>query len=90
MEVSLKGTFTLAVRREFKNKDDNYDTDFIDFKVFGEKAKNAAKYTGKGQMVLVEGWLETGAFDDTQGIRRKYAVVNAEYIEYLEKKKDNA
>lgn len=83
------GAFTMAVQREYKNSQGEYDTDYVDVKVFADKAKNAAKYTGKGLKVLVEGKLKTGAYDDSQGIRRKYAEVIADRIEYLEKKKDN-
>ena len=46
---------TLACTRNFKNKEGNYDTDFISCTVFDQIASNTCEYCSKGDIVGVKG-----------------------------------
>ena len=50
---------TLAVPRSFKNMDGIYDTDFINFRVFDNIAKNTSEYCHKGDIIGVKGRIQS-------------------------------
>ena len=49
-----RGYINVAVDRNFKNKDGEYDTDFLSFSVFGKTAEFAGKYFKKGSAIQVQ------------------------------------
>lgn len=53
-----KGFITLAVSRSYKNKNGEYDTDFIPVTIFNGIAENTKAYCKKGDMVGVRGKIE--------------------------------
>lgn len=57
------GKFTIAVNRDFKNKDGKYDADFINCVAFDKRAETLANYVKKGQEVLLRGSWRTGSYD---------------------------
>lgn len=62
--------FTIAVNRNFKNKDGQYEADFINciaFKAIGEFIN---KYFLKGQMIAVSGRIQTRNYEDKDGNKR--------------------
>lgn len=48
---------TIAVRRDFKNKNGEYDTDFFNFTIWGAQAEYIDKYANKGDRVIICGKL---------------------------------
>lgn len=50
--------FTLAVERNYKNKDGDRETDFIDIVAWRNLGKTCANHLGKGRMVAVSGRLQ--------------------------------
>ena len=48
---------TIAVRRDFKNKDGEYDSDFFNFSVWGAQAEFLANFASKGDKILICGKL---------------------------------
>lgn len=81
--------FTLAVPQEYLTGGER-GTDFIDIKAWENLARSCQKSTGKGLKVMVRGSLHTGSYDDSQGIRRKSAEVVADWVEFCERKKEDA
>lgn len=59
--------FSIAVNRSYKNKDGNYDADFIKCFAFGKNAENIEKYFHKGSPITVEGEWRTGRYKDKEG-----------------------
>ena len=57
------GTYTLAVQRDFKNNDGEYDADFIRCKAFGKRGEFVEKYLHKGMKILVAGRLQSGSYE---------------------------
>ncbi len=50
--------FTLAVERNFKNKQGERDVDYIDIVTWRKLAETCAQHLGKGRMVAVDGRLQ--------------------------------
>jgi single-strand DNA-binding protein len=81
-------SFTLAVDRQFANRQGEREADFIDIVVWQKLAETCANYLGKGRLVAVEGRLQLRSYDDKQGIRRKVAEVVANDVRFLDSAKD--
>lgn len=59
----------IAVQRNFKNKDGERESDFINVVAFGKTAELLNQYFGKGQQVALEGRIQTGSYDREDGTR---------------------
>lgn len=59
--------FTVAVERNFKNGNGEYDTDFISCVAWRESAEFINRYFGKGKMIAVEGQLRSRTYEDKNG-----------------------
>ena len=81
--------FTLAVERDFKDRDGNKRTDFIDCVAWRSTADFVGKYVNKGQLVCVSGSLQTRTYEDKDGNKRKAVEVVAENVYFCEKKEKN-
>lgn len=75
--------FTLAVNRNFKNQDGEYDADFIPITVWRGQAENCAKHLAKGRLVAVAGRIQTGSYDK-DGQRHYTTEVVADEVSFLE------
>ncbi len=53
-------TFSIAVDRDFKGKDGERETDFIDVVAWRQTAEFVSKHFTKGRMAVVEGRLQIG------------------------------
>lgn len=62
---------TIAVSRDFKNNEGNYETDFINFSCFGVTADFLAKYTHKGDRVELVGSWNTRRYTDKDNVEHK-------------------
>lgn len=59
--------FNIAVTRNFKNKDGEYDSDFISCFATGRTAEFISKFFNKGDMIAVCGSIRTGSYTNTEG-----------------------
>lgn len=76
-------TFTLAVDRPTKHGEEK-KADFPRITVFGRQAENCEKYLSKGKKVAVQGRIQTGSYQNSQGQTVYTTDVIAERIEFLE------
>ena len=81
--------YSLAVDRRFKNKDGEYDTDFINIVAFGKSAEFASKYFAKGTKVVITGRIQTGSYTNKDGQKVYTTDVVAEDQEFAESKKSS-
>ena len=79
-------SFALAVERDFKGKNGEKETDFIDCTAWREKAEFASKYFSKGSMAVVSGRLQMKSWTDKDGDKRTGAEVVVENIYFGESK----
>ena len=82
-------SFTVAVNRNFKNKEGVIEADFINISIFGKQADNVHKYCFKGSQVGIEGRIQTRSYDAEDGSKRYVTEVIADNVEFLGSKKDN-
>lgn len=95
-DIDLKSTasgksvvqFTLAVNRDYKNAEGNYDADFIPCVAFEQRAGVISKYVHKGDRLGVFGSIRTRTFDKQDGSKGYATEVIVEGFEFLESKKD--
>lgn len=81
-------SFTVAVRRGYKNTDGGYDTDFINCVAWRQTAEFIGKYFKKGQAIAIKGVLQTRTWEDTEGKKRFVTEVKADEADFLGAKKD--
>lgn len=81
-------SFALAVDEDYKNKNGERDTDFIDCQIWRGGAEFAQKYFRKGSMAVVEGRLKVRDWKDKDGAKRRSTYVNVEQLRFGESKKD--
>ena len=84
------GQFTLAVNRNFKNQNGEYDADFINCVIWGKLAENFANWTKKGNLVGITGRIQTRNYENQQGQRVYVTEVVAESFQLLEKRDNSA
>jgi len=77
-------TNTIAVDRDFKNKNGEYETDFINIEVFGKTAEFASNYIEKGNLVAVNGSLRIDKYEK-DGNTVYYTKVNVSTIQNIGK-----
>ncbi|MFP7699531.1 MAG: single-stranded DNA-binding protein [Candidatus Phytoplasma pyri] len=81
--------FSLAVSRNFINKEGNRETDFISCVVWRKQAENLTKYITKGALLGIEGNIRTSNYDAPDGTKRYVTEVYCDSIQFLEPKKFN-
>lgn len=78
------GRFVVATKRNVKNKDGNYDSDFISCVAFDNNADFISKHFSKGSGILLEGNIRTGSYD--KGGEKVYTTdVVVERVEFIDK-----
>lgn len=90
---TMAGTTTIAVKRNIKNKEGQYESDFISLILWGKTCEFASKYFKKGSKALVEGRIQTRNYDDKDGKRvyiTEVVVENIEFCENVSKNMDNS
>ena len=81
-------TFTLAVNRDYKNAEGNYDADFINCVAYEQKAENISRYVHKGDKFCVTGRISTRTYDKPDGSKAYITEVIVDGFEFIESKKD--
>lgn len=76
--------FTIAVQRNRKNDNDEYDADFIDCVTFRKTAEFVANRLSKGQRVGVNGRMQTRLWEDKQGRTRKSVELMANDVDVID------
>lgn len=82
--------FSLAVNRRFKNKEGNYDADFINCVAFGKTAEFIEKYFTKGMAIGITGRIQTGSYTNKEGQKVYTTDVVVEETEFVESKNKGA
>lgn len=81
--------FTLAVRRNYKNKDGQYDSDFLDCVVWRRPAEVLAEGLNRGSRIVVNGRIETSSYEDSNGVRRKKWTIIVEDWSFVDPRNGN-
>ncbi len=82
-------TFTLAVNRDYKDKEGNVQADFIPVEVMGKVADFVTNYITKGRLVAVNGSIRVDRYmkDDEN---RTFTKVSAKSVQALDSNKNKS
>ena len=78
----------LAIPRTYRNAEGEYDTDFVDCKLWNNVAQNTAEYCQKGDIVGVKGRVQSSSYEKDG--EKKFSVdIVAEKVTFLSSKSKN-
>lgn len=81
--------FSLAVPRDYKNSNGEYETDFIDIQATNKIAELTAEYCRKGDLISVRGRLEKKVWIDKEDKKHYDTYVRCDKVSFLSTKKDD-
>lgn len=74
---------SVAVKRNYPDRDGNYPTDFIDFQSWGKQAEYLEKYGAKGSKIAIVGRLQSREYDGRDGTRKTVWEVITDEIQLI-------
>lgn len=81
--------FNIAVRRDYKNENKEYESDFFNCSAFGNTANFLVNYFKKGQDLLLIGHLQNNQWETESGEKRTAINVIVESVEFCGNKQEN-
>ncbi len=81
--------FSVAVDRAYAKAGTERQTDFIDVIAWRGTAEFVCKYFKKGQMIAVNGSIQTGSYTDNNGVKRRTFEIAADNVSFTESKRDS-
>lgn len=82
-------SFTIAINRTFTNQDGQREADFIPIVIWRKQAENVKNYTKKGDLVAVEGRIQTRSYTANDNTKRYVTEVVADNVQFLTPKGGN-
>lgn len=76
-------TLTLAVPRNYKNINGEYDTDFLDCTLWSAVAESTSEYCKTGDMIGVKGRVQSRIIETQDGTKRRKTEIVAEKVTFL-------
>jgi single-strand DNA-binding protein len=90
LRVTPEGTsvvnLTLAVNRQFKNQNGEYETDFVHCTIWRKTAENTANFCKKGSVIGITGKIHTRNYQNQEGKRVYVTEVVAESVQFLSRR----
>ena len=78
--------FSIACDRDFKNKNGEKETDFVDVVAWRKLAETVTKYFTKGRMAVVVGRLQIRKWEDKDGVTRYSPEIVADHVYFGDSK----
>lgn len=79
---------TVAVDRSFVRQGEERQADFIDVRCWRQTAEFVCKYFQKGSMIAVQGSIQTGSYEDKNGVRRRTFEIVADNVSFCGSKNE--
>lgn len=73
----------LAVNRQFRNQNGEFDTDFVQCTLWRKVAENTVAYCKKGSIIGITGRIQTRHYDNQEGKRVYVTEVVSEGVRFL-------
>lgn len=86
---SATARITVACDRKFKNKEGQYDADFISCVAFGRTADFLKSHFSKGMRIGLTGRIQTGSYTNRDGQKVYTTDVVIDDVEFVESKQNN-
>ncbi|MCY1565424.1 single-stranded DNA-binding protein [Staphylococcus pettenkoferi] len=87
-EGRKRATFTVAVERNYRDKNNQPIVDFLFCKAFGKLAENIEHYLKQGSLVGITGQLHSSKYDK-EGQTHFISEINIEYIKFMSSPKSD-
>lgn len=81
--------FTIAVDRDFTRQGEEKQTDFFDVIAWRSTAEFVSRYMTKGQLIAVQGSMQSRKWQDKNGNNRISWEVQADNVYFAESKRDD-
>ena len=81
-------TFSIAVDRNFKNANGEYETDFIKCVAFRSVSEFIGRYFYKGRMIAIDGHLQNRSYQDKNGEKRYITEIIVDSANFTGEKND--
>lgn len=78
--------FSIAVKRNIKNSDGEYETDFFNCTAWRGTAEAIGRYCSKGNKVCVIGSAQMRSYEDNKGVKQTVMDIIVQEVEFLTKK----
>ena len=82
-------TFSIAVDRRYRSGEER-QTDFINIVAWRQSAEFITKYFKKGNLIGIEGSIQTRRYQDKNGNNRTAFEVVANNVQFVESKRDSS
>lgn len=82
-------SFTVAVDRRFQGQGQERQADFINCVAWRQTADFVSRYFRKGQMIAVQGSIQTRSYDDRNGVRRTAVEIVADNVSFCGSKAES-
>lgn len=82
-------SFTIAVDRSYSKAGTERQTDFFDVAAWNKTAEFISRYFRKGQLIAIQGRVETNSYEDKNGNKRKTYKIVAENVHFAEPKRND-
>ena len=82
-------SFTVAVDRRFQKQGEEKQTDFLNVVAWRQAADFVCKYFNKGDMIAVQGELQTRRYEDKDGNKRTATEIVADNVSFCGGKKES-
>ena len=82
-------SFSIACQRDFKNANNDRETDFFNVTAWRATAEFITQYFSKGSLITVDGRLESRKYTDKDGNNRVAIEIKADNVYFGESKKDS-
>ena len=79
--ISVTG-FTVAVDRNYQRQGQERQTDFISVVAWRQTAEFVSRYFRKGQMIAVQGSIQTRNYEDRNGVKRTAVEIVADTVSF--------
>ena len=86
-ENNMVAKFTVAVNRNYKDKDGNRPADFIPCEAFGKTAEFISNYVTKGRLVEVDGEMRVDQYQNEEGENRTFTKCHVNSLNVLDSAK---
>lgn len=78
---------TIAVNRPYRNKEGDYETDFVQCTLWKKTAENTAQYCRRGSIVGITGRIQTRHYENQEAKKIYVTEVVAEMVQFFGPKK---
>ena len=83
-------TFDVAIDRRYNKQGEEKKTDFLTIVAWKSTAEFVCKYFSKGQMIAVQGYIQTRLYEDKDGNKRKAVEIVADNVSFCGSKNEGA